>query len=116
MMLETECLFLRQINQGNYAAEAVKACKSYVFKRLKAKEMFSIISGTNAASKKAALRNGMSGVDTSRRSYRGNDMSCCLYWVKMRILETRFCQMGKAAVAALRILVYNYYEYFWFLS
>ena len=81
-VLEIGYLFQKACWHKGYASEAAKACKRYAFEHLKAQEVFSIINDTNAASKKVALRNGMSLIDTWQKRYRGMEMLCCLYSVK----------------------------------
>ena len=93
MILETERLYLREMNQSDfdslcsilqdedtmyahkgYAIEAAKACKTYAFEILKADEVCSIIRDTNIASQNVAIRNGMTMTGTWTKHYRGVDM------------------------------------------
>ena len=73
-MLEIGYLFQRDFWHQGYAIEAAKACKDYAFEILDVKEVYSIIRDTNTASKRVAIRNGMSKIDTWVKHYRGVDM------------------------------------------
>ena len=104
MILETERLYLREMNpfdfaslckilqdkdtmyayegafsddeywHKGYAIEAAKACKKYAFEVLKAEEVCSIIRESNRASQNVAIRNGMTMTDSWIKHYRGVDM------------------------------------------
>ena len=73
-VLEIGYLFQRDFWHQGYAIEAAKACKDYAFEILDVKEVYSIIRDTNTASKRVAIRNGMSKIDTWVKHYRGVDM------------------------------------------
>lgn len=57
-----------------YALEVAAACKKYAFEVLHADEVCSIIRDTNIASRKVAIRNGMTEIDADIKHYRGVDM------------------------------------------
>ncbi len=73
-VLEIGYLFQRDFWHQGYAIGAAKACKDYAFEILDVKEVYSIIRDTNTASKRVAIRNGMSKIDTWVKHYRGVDM------------------------------------------
>ena len=73
-VLEIGYLFQRDFWHQGYVIEAAKACKDYAFEILDVKEVYSIIRDTNTASKRVAIRNGMSKIDTWVKHYRGVDM------------------------------------------
>ena len=73
-VLEIGYLFQRDFWHQGYAIEAAKACKDYAFEILDVKEVYSIIRDTNTASKRVAIRNGMSKIDTWVKHYRVVDM------------------------------------------
>ena len=107
-VLEIGYLFQKACWHKGYASEAAKACKRYAFEHLKAQEVFSIINDTNAASKKVALRNGMSLIDTWQKRYRGMEMLCCLYSVKNnKYRDVIFMNWEGLPLRGRRIFVYN---------
>ena len=57
-----------------FATEAAIACKEYAFQELNFDEVYSIIRDSNVASQNVARRNGMVGVDTLVKHYRGVEM------------------------------------------
>ena len=63
-VLEVGYLFQRMYWHRGYAIEAARACKKYAFNILNACEVCSIIRDTNQASRKLAIRNGMTMEDT----------------------------------------------------
>lgn len=73
-VLEIGYLFNRGYWHNGYATEAAEACKKYAFAVLQADEVCSIIRDTNIASRKVALRNGMTATDRQIKHYRGVDM------------------------------------------
>lgn len=81
-LVEVGYLFQKAFWHRGYATEAAKACKMYAFTKLDADEVVSIIRDTNTASKNVAVRNGMTGVDTWIKRYKGVDMPHILYSVR----------------------------------
>ncbi len=73
-VLEVGYLFQRAHWHNGYATEAARACKTYAFDMLGAKEVCSIIRDTNTASQNVAVRNGMEKKDSWTKHYRGIDM------------------------------------------
>ncbi len=67
---------------NGYAIEAATACREYGFSTLHFDALYSIIRDTNIASRKVALRNGMSLIDTIVKHYRGADMPHMVFCVK----------------------------------
>ena len=81
-VLEIGYLFERAYWHNGYATEAAIACREYAFSVLGASEVCSIIRDTNTASRKVALRNGMSMVDSAIKHYKGVDMPHYRYVVR----------------------------------
>ena len=71
MILETDRLYLREMNQNDYGALCKILQDEEVLDR---EEVFSIIRDTNTASQNVAVRNGMEAVDHWVKHYRGVDM------------------------------------------
>lgn len=81
-VLEIGYLFQKEFWHCGFATEAAIACKQYAFKKLNAKEVYSIIRDTNIPSQNVAKRNGMTCVDKFIKHYRGIDMPHFLFEVK----------------------------------
>ena len=77
-LIETPRLWLREMS---LADKASIACRAYGFRTLRFDALYSIIRDTNQASRRVALRNGMSPVDTFVKHYRGVDMPHVVYRV-----------------------------------
>lgn len=73
-VLEIGYLFERSHWHQGYATEAAKACKQYVFEKLNASEVCSIIRDSNTASQNVTMRNGMVMKDQWIKHYKGVDM------------------------------------------
>lgn len=65
-----------------YATEAAIACREYGFNTLRFDTLYSIIRGTNTASRQVAIRNGMKPIDTIIKHYRGVEMPHLVYRVR----------------------------------
>lgn len=83
-VLEIGYLFNRRYWHRGYALEAAEACKEYAFETLGAEEVCSIIRDTNAASRKVAVRNGMTRAGAWTKRFRGIDMPHDRYVVRRR--------------------------------
>ena len=81
-VLEVGYLFQKAYWHQGYATEAARAWKEYAFRELGAEEVFSIIRDTNLASRRVALRNGMTKGETFVKDYRGVHMPHDIFSVK----------------------------------
>ncbi len=81
-VLEIGYLFQKAYWHQGYATEAAIACKQYAFNVLQAEEVYSIIRDTNTASRRVALRNGMTQQGCFVKHYYGMDMPHDIYFVK----------------------------------
>lgn len=78
-VVEAGYLFAREFWNKGYATEAARGCKQYAFDKLGVKEVYSIIRDQNHASRKVALRNGMSYVGSQIKYYYGMEMPHDVY-------------------------------------
>lgn len=74
-------------HQG-YAIEGAKGCRDYAFDVLGLPEVFSIIRDTNAASRRVAIRNGMTKRGQIIKHYYGIDMPHDVYAVRKHERQT----------------------------
>lgn len=81
-VLEVGYLFNRAFWGNGYATEAARACKTYAFSQLHAKEVYSIIRDTNIASMNVAIRNGMLVRARFTKHYRGVAMPHLVFSVR----------------------------------
>lgn len=75
-------LFQKKFWHKGYAIESARACKNYVFEKLKVDEVYSIIRDNNFSSQKVAERNGMTVKEVVVKHYFGIDMSHLVYSIK----------------------------------
>lgn len=91
-LLEIGYLFRRSCWHKGFATEAAKACRKYAFEVLNADEVCSIIRDINTASRRVAVRNGMTKRDSWIKHYRGVDMPHDRYAVRK---EECICSVKK---------------------
>lgn len=84
-VIEIGYLFQKSFWHKGYAIESAAACKDYAFKKLNAKEVFSIIRDTNDASKKVAEKNGMNICGKVIKHYYNIDMPHVVFSIKNKI-------------------------------
>lgn len=82
-VLEVGYIFNRAYWHRGYASEAARACRDYAFRKLGAKEVFSIIRDCNRASVNVALRNGMEPRGRMVKHYYDMDMPHTIYSVRL---------------------------------
>jgi len=81
-VLEVGYQFRKDRWHNGFAAEAAIACKEYAFRKLGAREVFSIIRDNNFPSQHVALRNGMSLRGSFLKHYYNMDMPHLVFSVK----------------------------------